>query len=266
LDPARTTETWISPEQARDALIRGTGKGVRIAILDSGVENSHPDLTGLTLKDDVVIQSRGGQIEAIDGQGEDVFGHGTAVAGIIHRHAPEAEIGSFRVLGHFKESRAAVIREGVRSAALRGYDIIQCSFGAPARAQDAAIYKGWLDALYLRSIHVVAAGSNSGFYTAEWPAHFPTVIAVGADPHDNNSLQLCHGSLVEFSIQGREKSAAWTNGQHKEVFGSSFAAPRVTALLARILSQHPGIHPLHAKAMLRHLSLNSPHKNDPSPT
>jgi subtilisin family serine protease len=231
---------------------------VRIAILDSGVESNHPALADLQLSDDVVIHSRGGQIEAIDGEGQDVFGHGTAVADIIHRHAPQAEIGSFRVLGHFKESRAAVIREGVRAAALRGYDVIQCSFGAPARAQDAALYKGWLDALYLRGIHVVAAGSNAGFHTAEWPAHFPTVIAVGADPDDNASLQLHRGSLVEFSICGREKSAAWTMGQHKEVFGSSFAAPRVTALLASILSHHPGIHPLHAKALLRHLALHTP--------
>ncbi len=249
-----TEETWISPEQARDALIRGTGKGVRIAVLDSGVESSHPDLANLVLSDDVVIQSRGGRIEAVDGHGEDVFGHGTAVTGIIHRDAPEAQIGSFRVLGHFKESRAAVIREGVRAAALRGYDIIQCSFGAPARAQDAAIYKGWLDALYLRGLHVVAAGSNAGFHTAEWPAHFPTVIATGADPDDYETLQLCHGSLVEFSIRGREKSAAWIGGGHKEVFGSSFAAPRVTAMLAQILSVFPKIHPLHAKALLRHIA------------
>jgi len=247
-------ETWISPEQAKDALKSGNGKGVRIAILDSGVEISHPKLESLTLSDDVIIQSRGGVIEAVEGKGEDVFGHGSAVADIIHRHTPEAEIGSFRVLGHFKESRAAVIREGVRAAALRGYDIIQCSFGAPARAQDAAIYKGWLDALYLRSIHVVAAGSNTGFHTAEWPAHFPTVIAVGADPDDGESIQLRSGSLVEFATRGREKSAAWLGGTNKEVFGSSFAAPRVTAMLARILSVFPGIHPLHAKSLLRQIA------------
>lgn len=247
-------ETWISPDQARTALKSGEGEGVRIAILDSGVETSHPQLNSLKLSDDLVIQSRGGSIETVDGCGEDVFGHGSAVADIIHRHAPKAEIGSFRVLGHFKESRAAVIREGVRAAVVRGYDIIQCSFGAPARAQEAAIYKGWLDALYLRSLHVVAAGSNSNFHTAEWPAHFPTVIAVGSSPDDNTSLCRCQGSLVEFCIKGREKSAAWIGGKNKEVFGSSFAAPRVTAMLARILSVHPNLHPLHAKSILRHIA------------
>jgi len=252
-------ETWISPDQALSAIKRGTGRGVRIAILDSGVETSHPELQNMALSDDVIIQSRGGQIEAIDGCGEDVFGHGSAVAGIIHRDAPESQIGSFRVLGHFKESRAAVIREGVRAAAMRGYDIIQCSFGAPARAQDAAIYKGWLDALYLRGLHVVAAGSNSGFHIAEWPAHFPTVISVGAAEDDDERLRKSHGSLVEFSIKGRETSAVWIGGERKEIFGSSFAAPRVTAILARILSIFPNLHPLHAKSLLRHIALPPEH-------
>ncbi|MFK7909052.1 MAG: S8 family serine peptidase [Akkermansiaceae bacterium] len=248
-------EPWISPNQAREALSSASGEGVRVAILDSGIDVCHPDLGNIELKDDIVIESRGGKIKAIEGSGEDVFGHGTAVASIVHRGAPKVEIGSFRVLGHFKESRAEVIREGVREAALRGYHIIQCSFGAPARAENAAIYKGWLDALYMRGIHVVASGSNAGFQTPEWPAYFPTVISVGSCPDQSEKIKYTHGSLVEFSINGYEPSAAWLKGANKEVFGSSFAAPRVSAMLAQLLSQFPGIHPLHAKSLLRHIAM-----------
>jgi hypothetical protein len=65
---------------------------------------------------------------------------------------------------------------------------VQCSFGAPARTRDAAIYKSSVDAHYLRGVHIVAAGSNSEFQTTEWPAHFPAVIAVGADPLSREHL------------------------------------------------------------------------------
>ena len=244
-------EAWITPDEIRDAVQTGDGEGVRIAILDSGVDTTHPKLAGMNLADDVAIVSEGGRVRVKEESDGDVFGHGTAVAGILHNSAPRATLGSFRVLGHFKESRAAVIREGVRQAARRGYHIVQCSFGAPARPRDAAIYKGWIDALYLRRIHIVAAGSNSGFQTAEWPAHFPTVIGVGADPLNRDHLSLATEGLVEFSTRAEEPKALWPGGGTRQLVGSSFAAPRVAGWLARILSKHPGLHPLLAKAALR---------------
>lgn len=244
-------QPWVTPDEIRTALQDGRGAGVRIAILDSGVDTTHPGLARMTLADDVAIVSEGGRVRVKEESDGDVFGHGTAVAGILHQVAPEATLGSFRVLGHFKESRAAVIREGIRQAARRGYHIVQCSFGAPARARDAAIYKGWIDALYLRGIHIVAAGSNSGFQTAEWPAHFPTVIAVGADPLNREDLLLAGDGLVEFSTRAEEPRALWPGGGTRQLVGSSFAAPRVAGWLARLLSCHPGLHPLLAKAALR---------------
>lgn len=244
-------EPWVTPDEIRSALKEGDGAGVRIAILDSGVDVTHPGLAGLSLEDDVAIVSEGGRIRVKEESDGDVFGHGTAVTGIIHQCAPKATLGSFRVLGHLKESRAAVIREGVREAARRGYNIVQCSFGAPARPRDAAIYKGWIDALYLRGIHIVAAGSNSGFQTAEWPAHFPTVIAVGADPLNREHLVRATEGLVEFLTRAEESEALWPGGGTRQLVGSSFAAPRVAGWLARILSRHPGLHPLLAKASLR---------------
>lgn len=256
--PKDAPPPWITPDEARHAIAEGDGCGVRIAVLDSGIDRSHPQLAKLTIDDDIAILSEGGRINVRDSDEGDVFGHGTAVAGIIHALAPAATIGSIRVLGHFKESRAAIIREGVRQAAHRGYHIVQCSFGAPARAQDAALYKSWIDALYLRGMHLVAAGSNSGFQSAEWPAHFPTVIAVGSDPENRGELCAATGGLVEFASRGEEAAALWPGGGTRNLFGSSFAAPRAAAYLARLLGLHPGLSPLLAKAVLRQIALPGP--------
>ena len=81
----------------RDDLQNLTGKGVRIAVLDSGIDTTHPALDGLKLADDIAFERDGPFLKAVDTSG-DVIGHGTAIAWIIRSLAPEAEIGSFRVL------------------------------------------------------------------------------------------------------------------------------------------------------------------------
>src|SRR6478609_7163057 len=107
---------WISPDEAALALRGGTGKGIRIAILDSGVEWSHPALAGVRQADDIVMFQDDGRLVSEPGRGEDMFGHGTAVASILHRLAPEAELGSFRVLDDSNQARSEIICEGARLA------------------------------------------------------------------------------------------------------------------------------------------------------
>ena len=77
---------WISPTQAMQAIEKGDGHGVRIAVLDSGIETSHPYFAGRRLNDDVVSDENGNLPQ---GNGKDIYGHGTAVAGIIWSLAPE---------------------------------------------------------------------------------------------------------------------------------------------------------------------------------
>ena len=121
MEPALGTDS--SPfrlDEARQALANGTGKGIRIAVIDSGIEIDHPDLVGISLLDDLHVVDAGVQIEVKPGDGSDIYGHGTAVAGVIRRLAPDAEIGSIRVLGENLGSRTVIIREGVRQAIDRG--------------------------------------------------------------------------------------------------------------------------------------------------
>lgn len=245
---------WLDPMQAAAAIQRGRGRGVKVAILDSGVEQGHPALAGIELLDDLAIVESGRELALVPGGGRDLYGHGTAVAGIIHAGAPEARLGSFRVLGSTLRSRTALILEGARAAIERGYDIINCSLSSGIR-EHWDKYKAWVDEAYLAGIHVVAACNNENVWRQEWPADFTSVLAVNmARRAEARDLFHCPGTLVEFAARGVDVPVAWAGGGMKTMTGSSFAAPHVTALVACLLSEAPGLAPLQVKSLLQMLA------------
>jgi subtilisin len=245
---------WLDPLTAAHAMQRGRGRGMKIAILDSGVECTHPALRGLELLDDLAVVETGRELALTPGGGRDLYGHGTAVAGIVRAHAPEAQIGSFRVLGSTLRSRTAIILEGARAAMDRGYHIINCSLSSGVR-EHWDKYKAWVDEAYLRGIHVVAACSDRRLSRHEWPADFTSVVAVNmARDAAASDLLHCAGSLVEFAACGVDVPVAWASGEVKTMTGSSFAAPHVTAMMARLLSEAPGLSPLQVKSLLQALA------------
>ncbi|HUF52012.1 MAG TPA: S8 family serine peptidase [Longimicrobiales bacterium] len=251
----KTRATALSLDDARQALDTGTGAGVRIAIIDSGVEVAHPDLKGLELVDDIAVYSDGVQLQVVSGEGQDVYGHGTAIAEVIRRIAPEVSLGSFRVLNGDLRSRTAIIREGVRQAIDLGYDVLNCSFGCPGTDKFIMQYKDWIDEAYLRGIHVVSACNNQDFTMPEWPGYFPSVITVNMARSTGLGFYYSPANLVEFAAPGHELELAWRGGTRRAgITGSSYAAPHVAGLLARILSVFPGLPPLEAKAVLHRLA------------
>jgi subtilisin family serine protease len=247
--------TWIGVEEARNAVLNGTGAGVKVAILDSGVELSHTALTGLELVDDIAVIQDGPMLVTAPGNGVDLFGHGTAIASIIRAMAPRILLGSIRVMGAHLNSRTEIIREGVRIALERGYQILNCSFGCRGDAKYVMDYKLWIDEAYLKRVHIVSACNNLDFTVREWPGHFPTVVTVNmARVEHQEALYHRTGNLVEFAARGANIDVPWTNQRRKLVTGSSYAVPHVVALLARLLSIYPDLSPLAAKELLRQLA------------
>lgn len=248
-------KTWISLKRARSAIASGTGKGVRIAVLDSGIEASHPDLHGLKLVDDLAFTSDGNTVHIHPGEGKDVNGHGTGIAGIIHALAPEAEIGSFRVLrmGLFDlTSKRDIIQRAAFDAIDRGYQILNCSFGCRGEKEFIMEFKDWVDEAYVKGIHVTSACSNRDYTEREWPAYFPTVVTVDRASIDQvDQIFYRPGNLVEFVAKGQYADLLFLDGKKRNGFGTSFAAPVATALLARLISVHRGLSPLAAKELLR---------------
>lgn len=249
-----SSSAWPSLDEARTALRDGTGRGIKIAVLDSGVEFNHPALAGLKVADDLAVVDDGIQLRVVPGEGRDAYGHGTAVAGIIQQLAPEASIGSFRVLGSHLRSRTMIIREAARLALERGYHILNCSFGC-GREDHVLLYKDWIDEAYLQGRHIVAACNNQDFTKREWPGHFPSVITVNfANYTSPEEFHYRRGQLVEFAAHGQDVDVPWLGGERKQVTGSSFAAPHVSGLLARLISKVSALSPLEAKALLARLA------------
>lgn len=245
---------WLTLGAARNALRSGTGRGVKIAVIDSGVDASHPQLQGLTIADSVGVLEEAGRIVIREGEGSDVFGHGTAVAGLLHEHAPEAVIGSFRTIDSRSLSRTAVICAGIREAMKRGYHILNCSFGCKGLAKFILPHKAWSDEAWLKGVHVVAAANNDDETEVEWPAHFATVHGVGFANSDMNDIYHRPGRLVAYAARGENVKVPWLGGGHRFQTGSSFATPLLAAALARLLSVYPNINPPQAHDLLPQLA------------
>jgi subtilisin len=144
--------------------------------------------------------------------------------------------------------------EGARIAIERGYHILNCSLGCGI-PDHVLKYKSWVDEAYLQGIHVVAACNNHDSSRPEWPGFFTSVLTVNmAEEAADGDIFYRPGHLVEFAARGMDVEVLWRDGDTKTMSGSSFAAPRVAGMLARLLSEHPGIPPLQAKALFHRMA------------
>ncbi|MGB0370354.1 MAG: S8 family serine peptidase [Opitutales bacterium] len=241
-------------EEARELIATNTGDGVQVAILDTGIDWSHPMLEGLSRADDIGFDPNTGRAYAIEADEPDPFGHGTAVASIIYRLAPKVKLGSIRVLSGAARGASPVVHEGAKIGIRSGYHCLHCSFGSQMLARLPS-YKTWIDEAYVNSVQVVSATSNLGATRTDYPSHFPTVLGVtGKTRAETYSLEFIEKQLIQLCLPADDFRVAWCNGSTNLVGGTSFAAPIVTALVVRLLETWPEATPLELKALLIQLA------------
>jgi membrane-anchored mycosin MYCP len=220
------------------------GKGVTVAVVDSGVDAS-PQLAGKV----TAIDLTGTGFQDCSGEG-----HGTAIAGIIAARvqaqgnpfegvAPEARILSVKVNSE-ETGSVALLAEGIRDAALEGAQVINVSVttsgNAPELASDVAF------ALKHGSVIVAAGGNDEGQENCRgpcYPASYPGVLSVGAVAQD--------GSLVAFSNQrshvavtapGVDVTSTAPGGYSvNDLSGTSFATAYVSGVVALVRSRYPSL-------------------------
>jgi len=237
--PDRITREW--------ALDGATGAGVRVCILDSGVDGSHP-LVGELESSVVVSVGDNEEIVAEEDTEGDVSGHGTACAGIVRSLAPEARIASVRVLGASLTGSGAILLAGLRYAIEQGFDVINMSLST-TKKPFAGVLHELADSAYFKRTVLVASAHNMPVESYPW--RFSSVISVGShEEPDPLAFFYNPNPPVEFFGRGVNVEVPWLGGRTLTVSGNSFATPHISSICALVLSKHRELTPFQLKSVL----------------
>ncbi|MEV7149534.1 type VII secretion-associated serine protease mycosin [Streptomyces sp. NPDC093084] len=276
-DSIRAQQWGLSALHLDEAWRTTKGKGVTVAVLDTGVEADHPDLAGnvLPAKDMIGFGARQGQ--------RDWARHGTAMAGIIAGHghgygngegvmgvAPEARILPVRVIledgdsarGKARSTRGNALAEGIRWAADHGADVINLSLGDdsdsahPEPSEDEAIQYA-----LKKDVVVVASAGNGGDKGdhISYPAAYPGVIAATAvDKFGTRAAFSTRRWYATVSAPGVDIVIADPDHKYYEGWGTSAASAFVSGAVALIKAARPGLTPAQVKKLLEDTARDAP--------
>jgi len=211
------------------------GKGVTIAVLDTGIE-SHKVFEG---RDMISLDLMTGSTSH---SGKEQ-GHGTAVTSLIAGMgtgvAPGASILSIRVLGGDGTGDSFTVARGIMEAVDRGAQIISMSLGSYG---DSPILRQAVQYAQQKGVTLVAAVGNDAQNQIIYPARYPGVVAVGGIDAAGRHLEFSNsGSEVMLSAPGYGIYSAWSDNQMVSFSGTSAAVPFVTGAIASILSENSQI-------------------------
>ena len=228
-----------------------TGKGIRVAVVDSGVEFDHPAL-GDCVKGGAIVEydskAKDNFRIKMDNQPADVSGHGTACASIIHAIAPEAEIYSVRVLGRNMGGRAIQFAAGLDWAIENDMHVVNLSLSTSLE-EFFGLFHDLADQAYFKNINLVSAVSN--LPESSYPSLFSSVISVAAhEGPDPFTYYYNPNPPVEFGAPGIDVEMAWNKKQYITATGNSFAAPHMAGITALIRAKHPALTPFQLKSVL----------------
>jgi subtilisin len=232
-----------------------SGAGITVAVVDSGIDASHPEVGVVDRAIAFRWDSEAEEVTGTEGPHDDLYGHGTACAGIIRRAAPDATLWSVRVLGSELKGKGVVFAGGVRWAIREGARVINLSLST-RREDYFGLFHQIADEAAFAGVILVCAANNVPAPT--YPAQFSSVISVAAhDGQDPFDLVANPAPPTDFGAPGIDVRVPWVSGSTIVSTGNSFAAPHVSGLVARLLSKHPCLTPYEVKTVLRAVASNA---------
>ena len=232
-----------------DTILEGrTGRGVRVAVVDSGIDTEHPDLKG-KVKESVEAVAEDGRIDFRPSTSGDQAGHGTACAGIITSIAPDVELYSVKVLGPKGSGSGDMFLVGLDYAIKQKFQVINLIFCGMSVVGVVPLHD-LLDRAYQLGCIVVAAANNLPY--PSYPSIFSSsVVSVvkrpGGDPFN---FGYRYGQVIEVVAPGVEVKTTWPGGGYRQLTGNSFACPYIVGIVARIVEAYPTLTPFQIKSIL----------------
>jgi len=224
-----------------------TGEGVKVAIIDSGVEGSHPVVQGRLVRS-VAVQIVDDEATVVDDEPIDMYGHATACAGIVVGLAPQVEIYSVRVLGADLRGKGAAFLAGLEWAVEQGVNAMNLSLSSKSERLFPYFHE-IVDDAYFKHVALICAVNNVPGLS--FPSTFSSVFSVAAHAiPDPETFFYNPSPPVEWGAWGVDVPIGWKDGGTTVATGNSFAAPHMCGLVARIQSKHPGLTPFEVKSVL----------------
>ncbi|MEU8488263.1 type VII secretion-associated serine protease mycosin [Streptomyces sp. NPDC048641] len=237
------------------------GKGVKVAVIDTGVDVKNPQLThavdaskGKNLMDPNLKDADGNKIERGNEHGTtDTVGHGTRVAGIIAARpakdtgfvglAPEATIIPIQQNDAEGHGTAESLAKAIVYAKSVGAQVINISQDtANAVKPDPRLQEAVNSALDAKIVVVASAGNDGldGKVKETYPASFHGVLAVAASDRNNERAAFSQqGDFVGVAAPGVDMVSTVPGGGHCSDNGTSFSAPYVAGVAALVKAKHP---------------------------
>jgi subtilisin family serine protease len=239
----------ITPEWAWGG---SSGKGVKVAVIDSGIDATHPAIGSVSGYVEIVPGPDGPVVK--DGVHGDSFGHATACSSIIRGIAPECELYSVKVLSAGPGGTGPIFAAGLRWAIENGMHVCNLSLGTTKRDYY-ALFHELADQAYFNNVMLVTAANNMP--SPSFPSLYASVISVAShDIDDPYCFYYNPRPPVEFGAHGINVRVAWPGNKWMVSTGNSYACPHITGIIAKILGKHPGLTVFHAKTILAALATN----------
>jgi len=226
VDDGYLADRWgISRIEAPEAweITRGD-ESVIVAVLDTGIDKDNQDLA-----DRVVAEVNFSNSPTID----DLYGHGTHMAGTIAAVAPECRLMNVKVADDTGKCEPSVVAIGIIWAVDHGAEVINLSLamGASSNLEEAVNYA------WNRGAILVAAAGNKGTSKPSYPAYYDNCLAV-AGTNENNSLALLssHGDWVDVAAPGFNIYSELPGNQYGYKTGTSSAGAHVSGVAALVFS------------------------------